>query len=174
MLGIAGKRVIEGSQSVVEAALVVENIAAKKQRLETCGLLLQERVAGRERFFQALQLLQRGGRAIERFAVGRDKPKGGAEAFFSLGVLAERGEYRSAIVPSRFIRRVGGKRFAQRLKGVVNAAIVIEEKRFGRERGGNGRAISRARAHMTARHCRVGLRLRRRRRDCRLSPRSGD
>ena len=145
MLGIASKRVIEGSQSVVEAALVVENIAAKKQRLETCGLLLQERVAGRERFFQALQLLQGGGRAIERFAVGRDKPKGGVEAFLSFGVLAERGEYRSAVIPSRFIRRVRGKRFAQRLKGVVNAAIVIEEKRFGRERGGmSGRYLERA------------------------------
>jgi len=131
MLGIASKRVVEGSQSVVEAALVVENIAAEKQSLEICGLLLQERVAGRERFFQALQLLQRGGRAIERFAVGWDKPKGGVEAFPSLRVLAERSEYRSAIVPGCFIGRVGGKRRTQRLKGVVNAAIVIEEKRFG-------------------------------------------
>ena len=67
-----------------------------------------------------------------RFAVGRDKPKGGVEAFLSFGVFAERGAYRSVIVPSRFIRRVDSKRFAQRLKGVVNAAIVIEEKRFGR------------------------------------------
>ncbi len=103
MAGIAGQGFIEGGQGVGETAQIEENIAPKKERLKICRLLLQKRVASRERFVETAKLMQRRGRTVERFAISWRKPKGGFEAFASPGVFASSGEDCSAIVPCRCI-----------------------------------------------------------------------
>ena len=88
MLWIACEGFVKGRQRIGKAALVVENVAAKKQRLEICWLELQKYVASCERLVKTADLLQRCSRTVECFAISWDKPKRGLEAFASLGVLA--------------------------------------------------------------------------------------